>query len=79
MIRLEFKRPELHKFITFSAKDLYGKLLLHLDGDKTISVMPRTNCDEYIDVQITGVPGGYREVGKILGNIMKYIMDTHQD
>ena len=56
-IRLTFKNPDLHKFITFKAEDLYGQLILHLDGDKTISVMPRTDCSEYIDVQITGVPG----------------------
>ena len=56
-IRLTFKNPELHKFITFKAEDLYGNLLISLDGDRTISVMPRTNCDEYIDVQVTGAPG----------------------
>lgn len=56
-IRLTFKNPELHKFITFRAEDLYGKLLLLLDGDRTISVMPRVNCDEYIDVTVTGIPG----------------------
>lgn len=56
-IRLTFKNPDLHKFITFRAEDLYGQLILHLDGDKTISVMPRTDCSEYIDVQVTGVPG----------------------
>ena len=59
-IRLTFKNPELHKFITFRAEDLYGQLILHLDGDKTISVMPRTDCSEYIDVQVTGVPGECR-------------------
>ena len=36
-IRLTFKNPELHKFITFNATDLFGNLLLLLDGDKTIS------------------------------------------
>lgn len=56
-IRLTFKNPELHKFITFRAEDLYGNLLLLLDGDRTISVMPRINCDEYIDVTVTGIPG----------------------
>ena len=59
-IRLTFKNPDLHKFITFKAEDLYGQLILHLDGDKTISVMPRTDCSEYIDVQVTGVPGECR-------------------
>lgn len=59
-IRLTFKNPDLHKFITFRAKDLYGQLILHLDGDKTISVMPRTDCSEYINVQVTGVPGEFR-------------------
>lgn len=59
-IRLTFKNPDLHKFITFKAEDIYGQLILHLDSDKTISVMPRTDCSEYIDVQITGVPGERR-------------------
>ena len=56
-IRLTFTKPDLHKFVTFKAVDPYGQLILHLDGDKTISVMPRTDCSEFIDVVVTGVPG----------------------
>lgn len=58
-IRLTFTKPDLHKFVTFKAVDPYGQLILHLDGDKTISVMPRTDCSEFIDVQVTGIPGEY--------------------
>ena len=56
-IRLTFTNPDLHKFVTFNAVDPYGQLILHLDGDKTISVMPRTDCSDFIEVQVTGVPG----------------------
>lgn len=56
-IRLTFKDPNLHKFVTFRGEDPYGQYILHLDGDKTISVMPRTDCSDYIDVQVTGIPG----------------------
>lgn len=51
-IRLTFKDPQFHSFITFSGEDPYG-YLIHLDGDKTISVMPRNNCDHYIEVIVT--------------------------
>ena len=59
-IKLTFRNPELHKFIAFHAVDPKNELILFLDGDKTISVMPRTDCSEYINVTVIGIPGNYQ-------------------
>ena len=52
-----FKRPELHKFISFKAIDTSGRFKIFLDGDTSISVMPSSDCSTYIDVLVTGIEG----------------------
>ncbi|XP_048575561.1 uncharacterized protein LOC116603955 isoform X1 [Nematostella vectensis] len=52
-LRVIVKRPELHPQVLFKAEDPNGERRILLNGDKTIAVVPKEQCDDYLSVEVT--------------------------
>ncbi|EDO32108.1 predicted protein [Nematostella vectensis] len=56
-LRVIVKRPELHPQVSFKAEDLKGERRILLNGDKTIAVVPKQQCDDFLSVEVSSSKG----------------------
>ncbi|XP_048587703.1 uncharacterized protein LOC116610670 isoform X2 [Nematostella vectensis] len=52
-LRVIVKRPELHPQVLFKAEDPKEERRILLNGDKTIAVVPKQQCDDYLSVEVS--------------------------
>ena len=52
-----FRHSQLRQFVIFHGTDEENRREIFLDGEKTISVSPQSDCDHYADVIVTAREG----------------------
>lgn len=52
-----FRHSQLRHFVIFHGADVDEKREILLDGEKTISVSPQSDCDHFADVIVTAKQG----------------------